>query len=68
LVGTGARLVASGVTIHGNVQAEGAASNRGGLQISNNQIKGNLQCKENSPPPTGGGNRAASKEDPCERL
>jgi hypothetical protein len=124
VVGTGARLVASGVTINGNVQAEGAASvsiggrsviggsvqlmqgyaasvsgarisgdlqldensgpllagsnviggnlqavaNRGGLQISNNQIKGNLQCKENSPPPTGGGNRAASKEDQCERL
>ncbi|HMM84362.1 hypothetical protein [Azohydromonas sp.] len=49
----------------GNLQA---FKNYGGLALANNRMKGNLQCKENIPSPTGGGNRAASKEDQCRRL
>lgn len=51
--------------IDGNLQA---FQNRGGLTIQGNQIQENLQCKENVPPPTGGGNTAASKEDQCALL
>lgn len=51
--------------IGGNLQA---FQNIGGVQISNNFIKANLQCKENTPAPTGGGNRASSKEDQCAAL
>jgi hypothetical protein len=58
-------LLASTNQIGGNLQA---MANSGGLHIVNNQIKGNLQCKENSPPPTGSGNRASSKEDQCANL
>lgn len=32
--------------------------------LSNN-MDGNLQCKENTPAPTGGNNLAASLEDQC---
>lgn len=49
----------------GNLQA---FKNYGGLALANNRMKGNLQSKENIPSPTGGGNRAASKEDQCRRL
>jgi hypothetical protein len=46
-----------------------AFQNRGGVQIANNVINGNLQCKENRPAPTGGGNRVGgNKEDQCARL
>jgi hypothetical protein len=124
VVGTGSTLVATGVSINGNIQAEGARSvvvqgsstvggsiqhvqggsaridrvrvngdilfdanrglvsasnnnvggnlqafqNLGGVTLTNNFMKGNLQCKENIPAPTGGGNRASSKEDQCARL
>ena len=61
---TGA-LNASDNTVGGNLQA---VKNYGGLTLTNNRMKGNLQCKENIPAPTGGGNRAASKEDQCRRL
>jgi hypothetical protein len=60
-----APLVADKNNIGGNVQA---FQNKGGVSITNNFIKGNLQCKENTPAPTGGGNRASSKEDQCARL
>ncbi len=60
-----APLSAVGNNIGGNLQA---FQNTGGVAISNNFIKGNLQCKENVPAPTGGGNRASSKEDQCSRL
>lgn len=43
-------------------------ANQGGATVVDNRINGNLQCKENSPPPTGYGNRAASKEDQCAGL
>jgi hypothetical protein len=36
-------------TVGGNVQV---VSNGGGVDITGNTIDGNLQCKENSPPPT----------------
>jgi hypothetical protein len=46
-----------------------AFQNRGGVEISNNTIDGNLQCKENSPAPVGGGNRVGgNKEDQCAHL
>ena len=60
-----ARMVARKNTILGNLQA---VQNTGGLVIENNQIAENLQCKENNPPPTGGGNRAGDKEGQCADL
>ncbi|MBW4556972.1 MAG: hypothetical protein KME59_13680 [Trichormus sp. ATA11-4-KO1] len=46
-----------------------AFQNTGGLTIKNNRIDGNLQCKENRPAPTGGGNIVqGNKEDQCSRL
>jgi hypothetical protein len=46
-----------------------AFSNRGGIEIAGNRIDANLQCKENSPAPTGGNNRVqGNKEDQCKRL
>jgi len=124
VVGEGASLYATSVSINGNLQAEGAADvqvggnstfggsvqlvkggsatisraringdilfdenhgllsaqsdvlggdlqafkNLGGVSLNNNRMKGNLQCKENIPAPTGRGNQAASKEDQCARL
>jgi hypothetical protein len=58
-------LLASTNRIGGNLQA---FQNTGGVHLLTNTMGGNLQCKENSPPPTGGGNRASSKEDQCARL
>jgi hypothetical protein len=60
-----AKMVARKATILGNLQA---VSNTGGLVIENNQIAENLQCKQNDPPPTGGGNTAGDKEDQCATL
>jgi len=60
-----APLLASGNTVGGSLQA---FRNLGGVTLTGNRMNGNLQCKENNPAPTGGGNRAASKEDQCERL
>jgi len=51
--------------IGGNLQA---FKNTGGLVLVNNRIAQNLQCKENAPLPTGGGNMAGSKEDQCAAL
>ncbi len=51
--------------IGGNLQA---VENTGGLVIRFNVIEGVLQCKQNAPPPTGGGNQASDKEDQCENL
>jgi len=43
--------------------------NTGSLIISNNTIKGNLHCKENSLMPTGGGNLVqGNKEEQCSGL
>ncbi len=60
-----ARMVARGNTVLANLQA---VSNTGGLVIENNTISENLQCKQNNPPPTGGGNKAGDKEDQCRKL
>jgi hypothetical protein len=53
-------------------QIEGGAKfvkNRKSITITNNTIKGNLQCKENRLMPTGGGNLVqGSKEDQCAGL
>ena len=52
-------------TVGGNLQAD---ENTGGVSIIDNIIDGNLQCKQNNPPPTGSGNKAASLEDQCSTL
>lgn len=60
------KLVARSNTVGGSVQA---FQNSGGLEISRNRIDGNLQCKENTPRPTGSGNIVqGNKEDQCSRL
>jgi hypothetical protein len=52
--------------IGGSLQA---FQNTGGVTIRNNTIEGNLQCKQNNPPPVGGGNVVdGNKEDQCARL
>jgi len=44
-------------------------TNRGTIAINGNRIDGNLQCKENTPAPTGSGNVVqGNKEDQCARL
>jgi len=44
-------------------------TNAGAISITSNRIDGNLQCKENRPAPTGGGNVVqGNKEDQCARL
>jgi hypothetical protein len=58
-------VVASRNRVNGDLQL---FQNSGGARLVDNIIGGNLQCKENTPPPTGQGNRADSKEDQCERL
>lgn len=65
LFSNSARMAARGNTILANLQA---VSNTGGLVIQNNNISENLQCKQNNPPPTGGGNTAGDKEGQCARL
>ena len=43
--------------------------NRRAIVVSGNRIDGNLQCKENNPKPTGGGNIVqGNAEDQCEDL
>jgi hypothetical protein len=52
--------------VGGSIQVVG---NSGGASIVRNVINGNLDCKENRPAPTGGGNVVGeSKTDQCERL
>lgn len=51
--------------IGGNMQV---FQNTGGVTLLKNLIAENLQCKENSPPPIGGGNSAGSKQDQCASL
>lgn len=70
---------AGGVQVEEGVAARLASSrvgsgvkfekNTGTLVISNNTVNGNLQCKENSQAPTGGGNVVSgNKEDQCAGL
>lgn len=41
----------------------------GGIAITRNRVDGNLQCNENTPAPTGGGNVVqGNKEDQCKNL
>src|ERR687893_312702 len=60
-----ARTLARNSTILANLQAVG---NTGGGVLENNRIAENLQCKENNPPPTGGGKQAGDKEDQAAAL
>ncbi|MFP4123617.1 MAG: element excision factor XisI family protein [Coleofasciculus sp.] len=43
-------------------------NNDGGTEIVSNLIGNNLQCQDNDPAPTGGGNTAAQKQGQCENL
>jgi hypothetical protein len=44
-------------------------SNGGDIVIARNRIDGNLQCKSNTPAPTGGANTVGgNKEDQCAQL
>ncbi|HEU0294603.1 MAG TPA: S8 family serine peptidase [Anaerolineales bacterium] len=80
-----ASVTISDSTIEGSLQVEEGGSaqleashigsgalfvkNTGGLSIWNNTINGNLQCKENSLMPTGGGNIIqGNKEEQCSGL
>jgi len=59
-------LVVDDNDVNADVQAFG---NAGGVDITNNVIDGNLQCKSNSPAPTGGFNQVqGNKEDQCANL
>lgn len=66
LVSNRSELVVDDNDVNADVQAFG---NGGGVDITNNVIDGNLQCKSNQPAPTGGFNRVAgNKEDQCANL
>jgi hypothetical protein len=59
-------LEASRNRVGGSIQV---FQNTGGVRIASNRVDGNLQCKENRPAPTGGGNVVQGvKEDQCARL
>ena len=58
-------MVANNNTVEANLQA---VQNEGGVELTGNTIAENLQCKENNPPPTGGGNTAGDREDQCANL
>jgi hypothetical protein len=59
-------LAALNNNVGGNIQA---FQNSGGVRIADNFVDGNLQCKENKPPPTGGNNTVqGNKEDQCKNL
>jgi hypothetical protein len=58
-------VVASNNRISGNAQV---MTNRGGVTLSTNRFGGVMQCKDNLPAPTGGGNVATLKEDQCRLL
>jgi hypothetical protein len=56
----------SRTVVRGDVQY---FENRGRISIRSNRVDGNLQCKENSPGPRGGGNVIqGDKEDQCSGL
>jgi hypothetical protein len=59
-------LVANDNRVGGSIQVIG---NDGGAEIFRNRVNGNLRCKENSPPPTGGRNVVGgNKEDQCRNF
>jgi len=58
-------LFVTGVFIGSDLQL---FKNSGGATLTDNTIRQNMQCKENQPAPTGGGNVAGNKEDQCSRL
>jgi hypothetical protein len=61
-----AALEASRNAVGGSIQV---FQNSGGVALFRNTIDGNLQCKENRPVPTGGGNLVqGNKGDQCARL
>ena len=62
----GGNVSIQGVRVNGDIQLE---KNRGMVRVFSNVVGGNLQCKENSPAPTGSGNRVdGNKEDQCRNF
>jgi hypothetical protein len=55
----------TGNAVDGNMQV---FTNRGPTEIFRNQVRQSLQCKENKPPPFGGGNTARKKQGQCRFL
>jgi hypothetical protein len=51
--------------VGGNMQL---FKNQGPTEVFRNMIAGDLQCKENEPPPVGAGNTAKQKEEQCAAL
>lgn len=51
--------------VGGNMQIE---KNRGGVMLLANRVRQVLECKENSPAPTGTGNSAGEKQEQCRAL
>jgi hypothetical protein len=51
--------------VGGNMQL---FKNQGPTEVVGNMIAGDLQCKENEPPPVGAGNTAKQKEEQCAAL
>lgn len=58
-------LFVTGVFIGSDLQL---FKNTGGATLTENTIRQNMQCKENTPAPGGGGNVAGDKEDQCAGL
>jgi hypothetical protein len=58
-------LFVTGVFIGSDLQL---FKNTGGATLTDNTIRQNMQCKENTPAPQGGGNVAGDKEDQCSGL
>jgi hypothetical protein len=51
--------------VGGNMQL---FKNQGPTEVIGNRIAGDLQCKENEPPPVGAGNTAKQREEQCAAL
>lgn len=51
--------------VEGNFQVE---KNRGGVLLEANRVRQVLECKENTPAPTGAGNVAGEKKEQCRAL
>lgn len=58
-------LSVEGLFLHGDFKL---SKNTGGAVLTNNAISKKMECKENSPAPSGAGNRAGVKEGQCAGL
>lgn len=58
-------LRSTNATVRGNFQV---VKNSGGVTLRDNRVSQVLECKENAPAPTGGGNVAGEKKEQCRAL